>query len=675
MLKVARGAVVVSTVVAAFVETYFATQYHPYVFWTSVVGFLALLATGERVRRVALPMLMAAAYVMPAVFIATNEAKQADFGLDVVWVLPLLGLALSNGTLAWSLPSRWSRPLIWWSVLIAVVWPIIFLRETDFSLWVLTLERVSNTSRGGSPWEIGQNIAYFVLLHNAGILTVDALSRWYASDREGLFRDVLRPLVLAAALAAVVSFYQGFVDLGFLNQGFWTYMLRAPGTLGDPNKLGSVVAFWTIGAIAVALQLPRPWPLVVGACAIGGGSVAVWVCGSRTGLVAVGISVTIASFEAVRYWWRNRSRMRITGARAGAVVIGILVLVLGVVGALQKASTHTIVQRGTLGYVPFIGDRSIANSANELLWERFGYGLAAIEMVKEHPLSGIGPGMFHWLVIDYGRDAGYSGDRLLVSDNAQNWFRHNLAELGFIGMVPILWWCGVFIRQLFRRSDTGPSLVVALLRAVFIGFFSASIFGMPAQSIAIVMTFWVFALWFQLEHGPVDITVPAWPKPLAVACVALIALHAGSTTVEAMGSLRPLERARRWDWYYRYGWSGKDDIEADPGGNPVGRRWTLTKSLSLVAVQGRVLKFVAWVDHPDSVEHPVHTRIWADSTLVYEGELRRGIPVTLDITPRPGAKFVVIETEIDRTFHPKDFNPMSRDTRELGLSVRDWVWE
>ena len=72
---------------------------------------------------------------------------------------------------------------------------------------------------------------------------------------------------------------------------------------------------------------------------------------------------------------------------------------------------------------------------------------------------------------------------------------------------------------------------------------------------------------------------------------------------------------------------------------------------------------------------PFGVHIWADSTLVYEGELRRGIPVTLDITPRPGAKFVVIETEIDRTFHPKDFNPMSRDTRELGLSVRDWVWE
>ena len=74
MARSARALVVVSTVVAALVETYFATQYHPYVFWTAITGFVALLATGERVRRVALPTLMAAAYVMPAVCSITTCA-------------------------------------------------------------------------------------------------------------------------------------------------------------------------------------------------------------------------------------------------------------------------------------------------------------------------------------------------------------------------------------------------------------------------------------------------------------------------------------------------------------------------------------------------------------------------------------------------------------------------
>jgi len=87
------------------------------------------------------------------------------------------------------------------------------------------------------------------------------------------------------------------------------------------------------------------------------------------------------------------------------------------------------------------------------------------------------------------------------------------------------------------------------------------------------------------------------------------------------------------------------------------------------------LKFVAWVDHPDADRKPVHTRVWADSTLVYEGDLTRGTPLALDIAAKSGEKYLVLETEIDRLFRPSDTNPASRDRRELGLSVRDWTWQ
>ena len=65
-------------------------------------------------------------------------------------------------------------------------------------------------------------------------------------------------------------------------------------------------------------------------------------------------------------------------------------------------------------------------------------------------------------------------------------------------------------------------------------------------------------------------------------------------------------------------------------------------------------------------------RVWADSQLVYEGDLRAS-PLFLDIPATPGKTHMVIETSIDRTWRPSDSG--SRDTRELGLSIRDWVWE
>ena len=89
-----------------------------------------------------------------------------------------------------------------------------------------------------------------------------------------------------------------------------------------------------------------------------------------------------------------------------------------------------------------------------------------------------------------------------------------------------------------------------------------------------------------------------------VAAAVLIAVHAGMTTVDAFGDLRPHNRAQRWDWYYRYGFYTNDsdgtDLEPDPGGNPIGRRWTMQNSLAVIPVKGKVLKFVAWIDHPDS---------------------------------------------------------------------------
>lgn len=140
--------------------------------------------------------------------------------------------------------------------------------------------------------------------------------------------------------------------------------------------------------------------------------------------------------------------------------------------------------------------------------------------------------------------------------------------------------------------------------------------------------------------------------------------------VDAKGELRPINRAQRFDWPYSY---GLRSLEADPGGNPAGRRWTLERSAVVVPVQGKVLKFVAWIDHPDADERPVPVKVWADSTLVYSGDLKRSAVISLDIPASPGEKNIVIRTWIGRLWRPADSG--RGDDRELGLSIRDWVWE
>ncbi|HWI20267.1 MAG TPA: O-antigen ligase family protein [Vicinamibacterales bacterium] len=669
MIQAARILVIVSTVLAAFVEGYLAAEvpHPPEILWVGAGGFLLMMAVGQRWRSVAMPLLMASLYLTPAIlYLAINAV---DYSLDAIWILPLVGLILSDrGALQWSLPVRWQWPLITWAAMVSLTWPIVFLRELDFAPWILPLQRVSNSSDGAPPWLTVQNVAYFALLHNVGILLVDALCRWYRDDTNRFRREVIIPLLSAAGIAAAVSAYQGFVDLKFLNTHFWAYMLRASGTLADANKLGAVAGFWTVGAIVFARRVRQPWSVAITVASLVLGFSAAWLSGSRTGLASVLLSTMIAGVEALR--WLKLDVRKLAYAGGGALIVGALMVVV-----LQNASTHTVVQRGTLGYIPFLGDRGIAQSADELLWDRFGYGPAAIQMIREHPLSGVGLGIYHSQSHDFGQLAGRTVPQ---PDNAQAWWRHNLAELGLLGCIPLIAWCVIFGRTLFTRGPAeGDRLAAGMLRGLLIAFFVASLFGLPSQSAAITMTFWVFVFWFLVERGGDSDGAPAIANARLVAgvIVALVATHTIITTVDAFGNLRPRHRAERIGWYYRYGYHISNDgadVEADPGGNPIGRRWTMKKSLAVIPVRGNVLKFVAWVDHPDADANPVHTQVYADSMLVYEGDLRR-TPLFIDIPATPGKRYMTIETSVDRTFRPSDAG--SRDGRDLGLSIRDWNWE
>jgi hypothetical protein len=120
-------------------------------------------------------------------------------------------------------------------------------------------------------------------------------------------------------------------------------------------------------------------------------------------------------------------------------------------------------------------------------------------------------------------------------------------------------------------------------------------------------------------------------------------IHAGATLVDARGDLRPRNRSMRFGWFYKYGMS---EPEQDPGGNPVQRRWTIMpKSLAVVPVSGTVLKFAAWIDHPDGDERPVKTKVWADGTLVFNGEIKRSAPLLLDIPATSGRSHMILETD------------------------------
>lgn len=668
MNRLTKGVVITSTLAAAFVQLYLATRLlYPQLFFLVAAAFAVAVVVGTWRPGAATTVILAVSYLCPAAYVIW--AGFENYSFEIVWSLPLLGVIVAGrDAWRWHLPTAWRWPLVTWALVIAASWPFVFLREVDFYLDLLPLRGVANTSIGITPWDAVTAVTYWTLVHNLGLLWFDRLFGWYRERHSEFRATVLLPLATALVAAVAIGAYQAFVDLRFLNPHLWPHMGRASGTLGDANTFGMLAAMWGPASIVLAQRWRAPWSLVLATAGVGIALLGVLTSGSRTALIVITLSLAAMAFEGVMSWRRADAASRPPLKRLAPILGGALILAVVILLAARGSSITSVIDRGSLGYVPFIGDRGIGSSIRDVFWDRYGYGPPAIQMVKEHPWAGTGVGSFHTLVHDFAR--AISGMDL-DPDNAQSWYRHNLAELGVLGSIPWLAWCLVFLRTSWSRTTGGSQPFSArVLRGTLLAFGFASLMAMPGQSMPVALTFWTLAFWYASLKGVPAAASAVWPKAAWGLTLALVALHASITFMDARGELRPRDRSTRFGWDYRY---GLGNVERDAAGNPERRTSDNLRSLAVNPVKGKVLKLAAWIDHPDGDDKPVHVRLWADSRLVFDGDVKRSAAVFLDIPATPGRAHMVIESEVSRLWRPKDFG--SADSRVLGLSIRDWVWE
>ena len=293
------------------------------------------------------------------------------------------------------------------------------------------------------------------------------------------------PLGISAALSCALSWYQAFVDLTFWGSGGWALLRRASGTMLDANISGMVAACWMSGFVALAGAWQGRRRVIAAGAGVLLTFAAVWASGSRTALLAALVGAGFALAAAVRQTTaaaRRRTRLLI-GASAAAAIALFSVLPLPTIGPLERlrAGIHSAGARGPAGVLMS-------------LWDRDAYGSASTQAIRDTPLFGVGVGAFTLLSMDYVR-AG--GGPEVPFDNAQNWFRHQLAELGIVGCAGWLLWIVLFAGTLIRgRADNGNAVPAASLKGALLGLTAASMLGVPSLSPAITLTFWTFAFWY-----------------------------------------------------------------------------------------------------------------------------------------------------------------------------------
>lgn len=631
--RACKWILIVSTVTAVVVEAYLAAASWDRLLPLTVAaaGITAVIAAAIS-DVLAMAGVLVFAYLLPALFASLHG--RFLIGYEVVWVASLLAVILPHSVRkGWSLPLRWRGPLVLWAVCVAAAWPVIVGREYGFEL-PLSGAFVS------AIW-----IASIASTAGVGILLFDWLHARFSRNPDRLANTIVAALLVSWAVSSAVGLYQLFFDVTYLNS-FYAALHRASGMMRDANAFGVMAALG--GPAFVAWQWQRgkgQWALSTAAILLSW--LAVWASSSRTAFAAAAMSgaFLVYGFGVLLAKSPRESFRALTAGAVAAIAVAAIALhpPRAVEGPLRRFSAT----------LPAPSIRLIEAFLQEN-WDRDGYGTAAVTMIQAHPVVGIGVGHFLTAVTEYSRGA-------LIADNAQNWYRHQLVELGLVGSMGWIWWVFAFGWFVVRgRAPAARRPAAIAVRGMIVALALISLIGMPTQNTALAITFWILAFWYcsligvdTAENGPRSIS--PW---IATAIVAIVVCFLAGTTINAFRDLRPPVRALDYGLDYI---TGLYDADAS------GFQWARKRAVAVVAAPRPWMALTYGVNHVDIEKHPVDVKIWRDDVLVVQRRLT-GVQFFTIYTCLPKRNHrVMIETWVSRTLHPRDFGVP--DDRELGLML------
>ena len=242
------------------------------------------------------------------------------------------------------------------------------------------------------------------------LLAADAFSR-LVRTLEGR-----RSLLVAASAGAALSGLAALLRFAPMEgtSEYWKLVERASGTFSDPNALGVGLALLVPLSAAALLEL-RGAIRAVPAAGLLLAPFALERSGSRSALIVLAVAALGVAVGGFRSGGKLRRTVLVAGG--GALVVAAALLAFAPRGGSAVAG----------GLVRRVGGALSARSLVELTSHRPVFWGAALEIVREEPLSGCGLGGFPFeFPVQYERTSGPA----LFTDNATNAFLDVAAESG-----------------------------------------------------------------------------------------------------------------------------------------------------------------------------------------------------------------------------------------------------
>ena len=592
MERASRLIVLVSIAVAGVAHAWLA-QPHPALAPAAAGAFVITLITARASMSAAVALVAASAYVAPALLSAAFSSNQ--YSLILVWLAAAAGPVFANaGSGRWYFPEGWKIPLAAWLLIIAVSWPLVAGREIDFSIVVARSHSATNGVAQTSPPLNAAFVTIVALTQMLALAWLDLLwARFRQSGSAAIARTVALPFLLGVGLSSLAGIYQRLVDPEFMNLPLWSNLGRAGGLMNDANSLGVGAALWAPVAIALAwatARIPLGITLYV-LLAMG-----MWSTGSRTALIAFAagsIGIVVATLQR-RGVWRPRY-----GRIAAATAVIVFVAAAAVVPR-EFASGNPL--KRAFDRVPRLEMNDIRRFLVDDLWVRFGYGQAAVDIIREYPVAGVGVGAFHPIAPDY---VYLRTGRAVTQDNAQNWWRHQVAELGVVGSLPALWSSVLVVLLLRNRAPAASEAMTTVLGGSVIGVGLASLLGVPTQHPATALSFATVLFWLQRLSVPDTVPPRAasrrgwWVLTFALATVVAAALASAASQ-----GLHPRARANRTGSQYSHGLSHSEGI-SDYGDF----RWAAREAVLDVPAPRRWLQLTLWAPYANLQDRNVRAHV------------------------------------------------------------------
>lgn len=368
------------------------------------------------------------------------------------------------------------------------------LRSVDVALLVVTTVGIASAIAVDT---IGDQVAYFGLLDKLGIvpfLGFVLADRLFGTERDRLV--LLRVLVGVGAYLAVTAIAEATGTDALVHPRYildpdvGTHFGRARGPFAE--AVGNGLALFACGAAAVvgarvfATRLARAGALAVAVgCSVGVLATvtrAAWL-GAVVGTV-VGLALD------------PRSRRRLPAVLVGGVAVVLVSFAL----------------------IPGLSSRAEARTEDELpVWDRLNTNAAAVRIVGDHPIFGVGWNRFTAVNPDYLRQADYplTGANIGV----HNVLLSYASELGLVGGGCWVLAVGLGLRAAWRGGRHLPPHWRAAAMAVAADWLVVGLFGPLAYAFPNLCVW----LWLGLAAAPAARRAEAEQPPAALAGVAIAA--------------------------------------------------------------------------------------------------------------------------------------------------------